>query len=99
MKNIERGHGKGNSITFWPVTISTTKAGFPYVDSKAPNELDHHFKSPIAIYFLGMLRWALREPVILYKMYCQAWFDKNYFGRGKRWIFWKRTFCQTEGTV
>lgn len=44
-----------------------------------------------------MLRWTLREPVILYKMYCQSWFDKKYFGRGKRWIFWKRTFCPTEG--
>lgn len=65
------------------MTISTTKDRFPYVDGKAPNELDHHFKSPIAIYLLRILRWALREPVILYKMYCQAWFDKNYFGRGR----------------
>lgn len=27
--------------------------------------------------FFGMLRWTLREPVIFYKMYCQAWFYKK----------------------
>lgn len=64
-------------LTFWPVTVSMTKAGFPYFGSRATNELDHNFKFLISIDFLGMLRWTLREPVIFYKMYCQAGFYKK----------------------
>lgn len=70
---------RGRVLTFWPVTVSMTKAGFPYFGSRPTNELDHNFKSPISIdfFFLGMLRWTLREPVIFYKMYCQAGFYKK----------------------
>lgn len=36
-------------FTFWLVTVSMTKAGFPCFGNRATNELDHNFKSPISI--------------------------------------------------
>lgn len=42
---------RGIVLTFWPVTVSMTKAGFPYFGSRPTNELDHNFKSPIPIDF------------------------------------------------
>lgn len=51
----------------------------------------------ISINLLGTLRWALREPVNFYEIYCWAWFyKKDYFGEGRRQMLWKRVFCQTE---
>lgn len=44
----------GVGLTLWPVTVSVTIADFPYFVCRAPNELDHHFKSPISINFLRL---------------------------------------------
>ena len=67
----------GKVLTLRPVTVSMTTDGLPYFGCRATNELDQHSESPTSINFLGMLRWALREPVNFYEIYCRAWFYKK----------------------